>query len=130
MQIISFQTFQFGMSTLEMSKTLLLQAIQLIQTILIQTIQFRISIIFDHTQVNVKTVLFQTIQFSVNTVLMSKTVLFWKIQFCISMQFSSFWPMDRAQSSATTPGQSGAGSDANEGVLRIAPCSSITGISP
>ena len=43
------------------------------------------------------------------------------------MQFSSIWPIDRALSGATTPGQSGPGSDHNEGVLRILQSSSITG---
>ena len=38
------------------------------------TIQFSISLVFVQTQLNVKTVLFQTIQFSVNSVSMSKTV--------------------------------------------------------
>ena len=33
-------------------------------------------------------------------------------------------------SGATTPGQSGPGSDGNEGVLHIAPSSSLTGASP
>ena len=35
------------------------------------------------------------------------------------MQFSSIWPIDKAVSGATTPGQSGPGSVGNEGVLRI-----------
>ena len=38
--------------------------------------------------------------------------------------------MDRALSGATTPGQSGPGSDGNEGVLRIPQSSSIAGTSP
>ena len=38
--------------------------------------------------------------------------------------------MDKALSGATTPGQSGPGSDGNEGVLRIPQSSSIAGISP
>ena len=70
------------------------------------------SIIFVRTQLNVKTVLFQRIQFS------------------ISKQFSSIWPIDRALSGATTPGQSEPVSDGNEGVLRIPQSSSITGTSP
>ena len=41
------------------------------------------------------------------------------IQFCVSMQFSSIWPIDRALPGATTPGQSGSRSDGNKGVLRI-----------
>ena len=48
-----------------------------------------------------------------------KIVLFQTIQFIISIQFSSIWPIDRTLSSATIPGQSGPGSDGNEGVLRI-----------
>ena len=39
--------------------------------------------------------------------------------FSISTQFSSIWPIDRTLSGATTPGQSGPGSDGNEGVLHI-----------
>ena len=49
---------------------------------------------------------------------MSK-VLFQAIQFSISTQFSSIWLIDRTLSGATTPGQSGPGSDDNEGVLHI-----------
>ena len=58
-----------------MSKTFLFQVIQFSQAVIIQTIQFGISIVFVHTQLHVKTVLFQTIQFSVNTVSMSKTFI-------------------------------------------------------
>ena len=50
---------------------------------------------------------------------MSKIVLFQTILFSISTQFSSIWPIDRTLSGATTPGQSGPGSDGNEGVLCI-----------
>ena len=35
------------------------------------------------------------------------------------MSNSSIWPIDSALSGATTPGQSGPGSQGNEGVLRI-----------
>ena len=35
-------------------------------SVLIQTIQFRISIVFVYTQLNVQTALFQTIQFSIS----------------------------------------------------------------
>ena len=42
----------------------------------------------------------------------------------------SILPIDRALSGATTPGQSGPGSNGNEGVLCILPESSITGTSP
>ena len=45
------------------------------------------------------------------------------------MQFSSIWPIDRTLSGATTPGQSGPGSNGNEGALRIPQSSSITGTS-
>ena len=43
---------------------------------------------------------------------------------------SSIWPIDRTLSGATTPGQSGPGSDDNEGVQRITLSSSITGALP
>ena len=46
------------------------------------------------------------------------------------MQFSSIRPIDRALSGATIPGQSGPGSNGNEGVLRIPESSSISGTSP
>ena len=55
-----------------------------------------------------------------------KTVLFQVIEFSISTQFSSVWPIDNTLSGATTPGQSGPGSDGNEGLLRIPESSSIT----
>ena len=51
-------------------------------------------------------------------------------QFCISMQFSSIWPIDRTLSDTTTPGQSGPGSDGNKGVLCISQSSSIAGALP
>ena len=46
------------------------------------------------------------------------------------MSNSSIWSKDRYLSGATTPGQSGPGSNGNEGVLRILLSSSITGASP
>ena len=52
------------------------------------------------------------------------------MQFSQSTQFGSIWLIDRALSGITTLGQSGTGSDGNEGVLRIPQSSSITGISP
>ena len=61
---------------------------------------------------------------------MSKTVQFQTIQYRISTQFSSIQPIDRALSGATTPGQSGPGSDGNEGVLHMPQSSSIAGTSP
>ena len=39
------------------------------------------------------------------------------------MSNSSIWPIDKSLSGATTPDQSGPGSDSNEGVLRIFPIS-------
>ena len=45
------------------------------------------------------------------------------------MQFSSIWPIDSTLSGAATPGQSGAGSDGNEGVLSIPQSSCNTGTS-
>ena len=43
---------------------------------------------------------------------------------------SSILPIDRAQSGATTPDQSGPGSDGNEGVLYISQSSSTAGTWP
>ena len=43
------------------------------------------------------------------------------------MSNSSIWPIDRTWSGATILGQSGPGSDGNEGVLCIPQSSSITG---
>ena len=57
-------------------------------------------------------------------------VLFQVIQFSISTHFSSIGPIDRVLSGATTLGQSGSGSNGNEGVLYIPQSSSITGTSP
>ena len=45
------------------------------------------------------------------------------------MSNSSIWPIDRTLSDATTLGQSGPGSDGNEGILYIPQSSSITGAS-
>ena len=42
----------------------------------------------------------------------------------MSTEFSSIWPIDRTLSGATTPDQSGPGSDANKEVLRIPKISS------
>ena len=109
---VLFQIIQFSMSAVKLSPTVLFQAIQFSQTVLIQLIQLSISRDFIYTQLNVKTQLFQTIQFSIST------------------QFSSIWPIDRTLSDATTPGQSGPWSDANEGVLRIPQSSRVTGTSP
>ena len=65
-----------------------------------------------------------------NTWLNIKTVLLQTIQFSISTQFSSIWPIDRTLSGATTLGQSGTGSDGNEGALLIPQRSSITEATP
>ena len=61
-----------------------------------------------------------------NPFLYTSTNLFQAIQFSISTQFSSLWSIDRALSSATTPGQSEPGRDGNKGVLHIPQSSSIT----
>ena len=58
-----------------------------------------------------------------------KTVLFQTIQFSICTQFSSIWPIDRTLSGAIPPGQSGLGSDGNEGIFHIPQSCSITGTS-
>ena len=67
---------------------------------------------FVYKQLNVKAVLLQTIQISIRTLL------------------SSIGPRDRILSDATTPGQSGPGSNGNKGILCIPQSSSITGASP
>ena len=64
-----------------------------------------------------------------NAFLYIKTVLFQTIQFGISTKFSSIPPIDRTLSGATSPGQSGPGSDGNR-VIRILQSSSTTGVSP
>ena len=61
---------------------------------------------------------------------MSKTVPFQTIQFSMNILFSSIWPIDKTLSDATTPGQSGPGSNCNEGVLHIPQSSGITGTPP
>ena len=70
-----------------------------------------------------KTFLFQAIQFSL-------TVLIQMIQFSISMQLVLFNPKIGPFSGATILGQSGPGSNGNEGVLRIPQSSCITLTSP
>ena len=59
---------------------------------------------------------------------MSKTVLFHTIQFSMTTQFSSFLPIDRSLSGATTQVKNGhgGGGDGKERVLRISQSSSIT----
>ena len=79
---------------------------------------------------DVKTVPFQTIPFSISTLFKCpKTVLFQTIQLSISTQFSAIWLIDWTISVATNPGQSGPGSDGNEGVLCIPQSANITGTS-
>ena len=46
------------------------------------------------------------------------------------MSNNSIWSIDKTLSDANTLGQSGSGSDGNEGVLYIPQSSSITGASP
>ena len=58
-----------------------------------------------------------------------KTVLFQIIQFSIRTQFSFIWPIDRTLSGATTPSQSGPGSNGIEEILRIPRRTSFTGTS-
>ena len=55
---------------------------------------------------------------------MSKKVPLQTIQFSISTQFVLF---DRSLSGATPPGKCGPGNDGNEGILRLAQSSNITG---
>ena len=74
--------------------------------------QFSLVWVFFCLHTNVKTASFQAIHFSINT------------------QFSSIWFIDRTLSGATTPGQSGPGSEGNEGLLHITQKTSITGTSP
>ena len=118
------------MYTGQLSKKILFQTIQSSQTVLLQIIQFSISIVFIHTQLNVKTIIFQIIQFSINIVffrtqLNIKTILFQKIYLSISTHFSSIRPIDRALSGSTTLDQSGPGSDGNEGVLHTPQSSTL-----
>ena len=68
-----------------------------------------------------KTFLFQAFQFN-------QTVLIPTIQFSISMQLVLFDPL--ILPGATTPDESGPGSNGNEGLLRIPQSFSITGPSP
>ena len=90
------------------------------KTALFQAIQFSIQKQFHFKQLSLALV------FSLNI----KTILFQAIQFSISMQFSSIWPIDRTLSGAIIPGQSGPGSNGNEGVLHIIQSSSLSGASP
>ena len=98
------------------------------KTVLFQKIQFSISRKFQCQ----RKVLFPTIQFSITKQFQrkKKTFLFQTIQFSTNKQFNYIWSIDMTPSGAITPGQSGPGSDSNEGVLCIPQSSSITGISP
>ena len=53
--------------------------------------------------------------FNAKYIFIQKVVLFQTIQSSISTLLSYIWSVDRALTEATTPGQSGAGSDGNEG---------------
>ena len=61
---------------------------------------------------------------------LSKTFLFQTIQFSISIPLVLFNPKIGPLSHATMTGQSGPGSNGNEGVLRIPQSPNITGTSP
>ena len=74
-KIAQFKTIQFSKSTqfkCLIVKAFLFRAIQFSQAILLQLIQFSKSADFVYIQIHVRTVLCQAIQFSVNTVSMSK----------------------------------------------------------
>ena len=105
--IILFETTQLSMNT-QFVKNISISS----YSVLIQKLQFSISIVFVHTELNIKTVLFQV------------------IQFIISTQFSSIWPINRTLSDATTLGQSRSGSDGSKWILHIPQSSRITGTSP
>ena len=102
-----------------------------------QTIQFSISArCFIYTELNVKTILLQTIQFRMSIRCFIYTQLnikqFYTKQFsleCVQSN-SSIWSIDETLSGATTLGQSGPGSDGNEGVACITQSSSIAEASP
>ena len=59
-----------------------------------------------------------------------KQFLFQTIQFSIYIQFSSIWPIDKTLSGATSPAQSGLGSNNHKSVLNITQSSWIAGASP
>ena len=73
---------------------------------------------FVYTRLNDQTVLFPVIQCSISHLFAHSL-----------MSNSSIWPIDRILSGAITLGQSGPGSDGNEGVLHIPQSSGITGAS-
>ena len=143
MKTFLFQAIQLNQTvlihTIQFSISIVFVYTQLnVKTVPFQRIQFSVS-----TFAMSKTVLFQTIQFSIQKQfhfkqfclaqvcsLNVKTVLFQEIQLSISTQFTSIWHINRTLSGATTSGQSGPGSDGNEGVLCISQSSSIAGTSP
>ena len=65
-------------------------------------------------------VLFQTIQFSMSTQFNCQKHFYFKLFYKYTV--SSIQPTDRALSGATIPGQSGPGSNGNEGVLLLYSC--------
>ena len=68
--------------------------------------------------------------FFVYTQLNAKTVLLQAIQLNISTPFSFIWPIDRALSGATTPGQGRFGNNGSKRVFHIPQSSNFTGASP
>ena len=68
--------------------------------------------------------------FNTKSIFIQINTSFQRIQFSLSRQFNSIWSIRRTLSVAPTPGQSGPGSDGNEGVLQILQIASITGTSP
>ena len=92
-------------------KLILLRTVKWFQVLLCITNHSIKPQLFLYTQLNDQKVLFLTIQFSM-----------------ITLDVKQFYlPIDRTLSGATTPGQSGPGSEDNEGALRILQSSSITG---
>ena len=97
--LFCFMAYQPFWGPLTMNKIILIK---------VSNISVLYSFFFVYTPLNIKTVLFQTIPFSEST------------------KFSSIWPIDRTLSGATTPGESGPGSNGNKETLRILQSSSIT----
>ena len=82
--------------------------------------------IFIHINSSVSNNCLANVEFFVYTQLRVKTVRFQIIQVGRSTKFSSIWPIERILSGASTPGQSGPGSDGNEGGLCIPQSFSFT----
>ena len=74
--------------------------------------------------------IFQPIQFNISSRFKCQNSSIETIQYCISTPFNSIRAIDRTILGATTPGQSGPGSDCNERVFHILQISSITGTAP